>query len=151
MRIYADTSVFGGIFDKEFCEPTKQFFKEIDRGIFTLVTSAIVDAEIEPAPPNVRELFLKYSNIAEIAAIDRKTLELQQEYIKSGIVTKKSLDDALHVAIATVSECKLIVSWNFKHIVHFDKIPKYNAVNILKGYNQIGIYSPLEIINYENS
>jgi len=44
----------------------------------------------------------------------------------------------------------MIVMWNFKHIVHFKKIPLYNAINILKGYDQIAIYSPLEVINYEN-
>ena len=76
-------------------------------------------------------------------------LFLQQQYINSGVVTAKSSEDALHVAIATVTQCDLIVSWNFKHIVHFDKIPKYNAVNILNGYGEIGIYSPLEVISYE--
>jgi len=38
-----------------------------------------------------------------------------------------------------------------RNIVHFDKIPKYNAVNTLCGYAHIGIYSPLEVIDYENS
>ena len=30
MRIYVDTSVFGGVFDKEFAEPTKHFFLQVD-------------------------------------------------------------------------------------------------------------------------
>ncbi|MES9901446.1 MAG: type II toxin-antitoxin system VapC family toxin [Sedimenticola sp.] len=151
MRIYADTSVFGGMFDKEFSEPSKQFFDEFESGMFILVTSAVVEAEIEPAPDNIRQLFNKYADFAEIADISEEALELQLNYIKSGVVTEKSLDDALHVAISTVSGCDLIVSWNFKHIVHFDKIPKYNAVNTLNGYNHIGIYSPLEVIHYDNS
>ena len=150
MRIYADTSVFGGVFDKEFAEPTRKFFSEIDAGRFTIVTSAIVEAEIEPAPQNIRDFFTHYEAIAEIAQVTQEMLLLQQQYIKSGVVTPKSAEDALHVAIATVAECNLIVSWNFKHIVHFDKIPKYNAVNTLNGYGQIGIYSPLEVINYDN-
>jgi len=41
------------------------------------------------------------------------------------------------------------VSWNFRHIVHFEKIPLYNAVNVLNGWGHIGIYSPLEVIEYE--
>ncbi|MDJ0509521.1 MAG: hypothetical protein QNJ64_09750 [Crocosphaera sp.] len=57
--------------------------------------------------------------------------------------------DALHVALASVSGCSMIVSWNFKHIVHFQKIPLYRAINAVKGYAQIDIYSPLEVINYE--
>jgi predicted nucleic acid-binding protein len=150
MRIYADTSVFGGVFDIEFSEPTKRLFDEIEAGRFTLVTSAIVEAEIEPAPEKIRMFFSHYETLAEIAQLTQETLFLQQQYINSGVVTPKSAEDALHVAIATVSQCSLIVSWNFKHIVHFDKIPKYNAVNTLNGYGQIGIYSPLEVISYDN-
>lgn len=73
------------------------------------------------------------------------------KYVAAGVVREKSLGDALHVAIATVSGCDLIVSWNFRHIVHFEKISKYNAVNVLNGYGQIGIYSPSEVIHYDDS
>ena len=151
MKIYADTSIFGGVFDKEFFEPSKQFFDEVTAGRFELVTSAVVEAEIEPAPENVQMFFAQYAEFANIMDVSKEALELRSEYINSGVVTRKSFDDALHVAIATVSCCDLIVSWNFKHIVHFDKIPKYNAVNVLNGYKQIGIYSPLEVINYDKS
>jgi hypothetical protein len=54
------------------------------------------------------------------------------------------------VALATVSQASLIVSWNFRHIVNFNKIPMYNAVNTLHGYNRIAIYSPLEVIEDED-
>ena len=43
----------------------------------------------------------------------------------------------------------LIVSWNFKHIVHFDKIRQYNAISALNGYREIDIRSPAEVIDYE--
>lgn len=102
----------------------------------------------EPAPQSIREFFARYEAVAEIVTITPEMYVLRQQYINSGVVTPKSAEDALHVAIATVTQCSLIVSWNFRHIVHFDKIPKYNAVNTLNGYGQIGIYSPLEVINY---
>lgn len=150
MKIYADTSVFGGVFDQEFSEPSRQFFNEIDAGRFVLATSAVVEAEIEPAPEKIRAFFAKHVESAQIMDISEEALELRLNYIKSGVVTESSLDDALHVAIATVSGCDLIVSWNFRHIVHFDKIPKYNAVIVLNGHGHIGIYSPLEVIQYDN-
>jgi hypothetical protein len=43
-----------------------------------------------------------------------------------------------------------ILSWNFRHIVHFDKIPIYNAVSELNGYRPIAIYSPSAVIAYED-
>jgi len=150
MRIYADTSVFGGLLDPEFAQPSQALFDEIESGRFVLVTSALVEAEIEPAPEPIRAAFSRYTAQAEITPITREALRLQQAYLSAGVVTAKSTDDALHVATATVSGCSLIVSWNFKHIVHFDKIPKYNAVNTLEGYGPIGIFSPLEVIRYDN-
>ena len=74
MKVYADTSVFGGVFDEEFAEPTKQFFSEIDAGRFVIVTSAIVEAEIEPAPKNIRDFFARYEAIAEIAQITQNII-----------------------------------------------------------------------------
>jgi hypothetical protein len=43
----------------------------------------------------------------------------------------------------------MIVSWNFRHIVHYEKIPLYNAINVREGYFPIGIYTPQEVIEYE--
>ena len=40
----------------------------------------------------------------------------------------------------------MIVSWNFKHIVHYEKIRGFNAVNRLNGYKEVDIYSPLEVV-----
>ncbi len=142
--------MFGSVFDAEFEEPSKQLFREVDAGRFMLATSAIVEAEIEPAPEHIREFLAHYVNIAEVVLPTEEMLALQQRYVGSGVVTAKSTEDALHVAVASVAKCDFIVSWNFKHIVHFEKIPKYNAVNILNGYRQIGIHSPLEVIKYED-
>ena len=39
----------------------------------------------------------------------------------------------------------MIVSWNFKHIVHFDKMRGFNAINVREGYGMLTILSPLEV------
>ena len=43
----------------------------------------------------------------------------------------------------------IIVSWNFRHIVHFQKVPRYNAVNTLNGYGAIAINTPAEVLDYD--
>jgi hypothetical protein len=149
LRVYADTSVFGGVFDAEFTTASAVFFEQVRQDRFQLVTSAVVQAEIETAPEAVQALFNELLPQAEIAAIDEAVVRLQQGYLSAGIVTSRWAADALHVAIATSVRCTLIVSWNFKHIVHFEKIPLYNAVNTLQGYGNINIYSPREVIRYE--
>jgi hypothetical protein len=89
---------------------------------------------------------LPYSEIIEIT---QESLDLRNAYLQAEIVSSKYTNDALHVAMATISGCDIILSWNFKHIVHFDKIPLYNAVSVLNGYNPISIFSPWEVIKYD--
>jgi len=149
IRVYADTSVFGGPFDEEFQTVSRTFFDQVRSGRFKLITSALVQEEIDPAPTPVRELFNELLRLVDVVEVSENALNLRAAYLETGIVTRQWADDALHVAIATVAGCSLIVSWNFKHIVHFEKIPLYNAVNTLKGYGTIGIFSPLEVIKYE--
>jgi hypothetical protein len=48
--------------------------------------------------------------------------------------------------VATVSNVDMVVSWNFKHIVHFEKIGGYEGVNSLRGYRSPRIYSPREVV-----
>lgn len=145
VRVYADTSVFGGAFDEEFRQASRSFLDRVRIGRFHLVTSAIVLREIQPAPEKVRELFTEMLERADIAPIDEDARSLQQAYLEAEIVSERWRNDALHVAVATVANCSAIVSWNFKHIVHFQKIPLYNAVNVLHGYGEIAIHSPLEL------
>jgi len=58
-------------------------------------------------------------------------------------------DDGLHIALASVAEADLLVSWNFKHIVHFDKIRLFNSANLEQGYRTLQIYSPREVTRVE--
>nr|VFK49382.1 MAG: hypothetical protein BECKTC1821D_GA0114238_107615 [Candidatus Kentron sp. TC] len=65
------------------------------------MVSALIQEEIEP----VRAYFDEVSSFAEIAGISPEVLDLRDAYLASGIVTRKSMDDATHVALATTSGC----------------------------------------------
>ena len=149
LRVYADTSVFGGVFDDEFAEASTAFFDQVREGRFELLSSGIVRAEIEPAPDAVNSFFTEMLPYTRLADISVEAIHLREAYLQAGVVSSKARDDALHVALATVTDCWCIVSWNFKHIVHFQKIPLYNGVNASQGYPGLAIYSPHEVIDYE--
>lgn len=149
IRIYADTSVFGGLFDPEFEEFSRMFFDQVNDGRFTLVISPVVERELAPALANVLAAYEELSAMSDMAPIPDAALELQSAYLAAGILSDRSASDALHVAVATVARCDRLVSWNFKHFVHADKAPRYAAVNVLRGYPAISIYSPREVVQYE--
>ena len=150
LRVYADTSVFGGVWDEEFSKPSRAFFDQVRDGRFDLVLSPLIQQELIPAPEQIRRFLEDLLPDSEVATETANATQLQRAYLEAGIVSEKSADDALHVAIATISRCSMIVSWNFRHIVHFDKVPMYNAVNVRNGYPQIAIHSPSEVIEYED-
>jgi len=51
MRIYIDTSVVGGVFDKEFDTASKKLFEKVKNGSISLVVSNLLRAELANAPP----------------------------------------------------------------------------------------------------
>jgi len=148
--VYTDTSVFGGVFDDEFEEPSRAFFGQVRAGRFSLLVSDVSRREIVFAPARVRDFFDEWLAFMRLVPVDGHVLALRDAYVAAGIVSAKWAEDAAHVAAATVAQADLIVSWNFRHIVHFDKIRLYNAVNALRGYRQLEIHSPQEVIDYED-
>ncbi len=149
MRVYADTSVFGGCFDDEFNRPSRAFMQQVRGGTLSLQTSALVESELQAAPDEVRRCFEDALPWAEFLDISDAALALQEAYLAEAIVSPKWSADALHVALATVAGSDAIISWNFKHIVHHDKIARYHEANKKHGYGEIGIYSPSQVIAYD--
>ena len=58
LRIYIDTSVFGGYFDTEFETETKMLFKRIIKGEYSIVISDLTQNELVKAPENVRICYM---------------------------------------------------------------------------------------------
>jgi hypothetical protein len=148
-RIYVDTSVVGGCFDPEFAPWSNGLLKDFRVGVYRPAVSDVVSAEIANAPPDVRSTYQKLLALgAEVLAVDEEVVRLSDIYQARKILTPKYHDDGLHIALATTAEVDLLVSWNFKHIVHYDKIRMFNAVNLEFGYKPLQIYSPREVTHY---
>lgn len=147
LRVYADTSVFGGCFDPEFETASLAFFREVRNGRFVLVVSDLTVQELVDAPEAVRNVMDELApDQVERVAITAECGSLRQAYLRARVLGPASADDAMHIAVATVMEVDLVVSWNFKHIVHFEKIAGFEGVNALNNYRTPRIYSPLEVI-----
>ena len=146
LRIYVDTSVIGGCLDDEFREASVRLMTMFGDGRAILLASDVLLRELEYAPSTVRQILkdVPLSSIENVAG-SVEARRLQSFYLDACVVGLASADDAMHVALATVSRADMIVSWNFKHIVHFDKMRGFNAINVREGYGMLTILSPLEV------
>ena len=116
-RIYVDTSVIGGCFDPEFEVWSNGLIDDFRKGMFRLVLPDVIAAEIEPAPELVRELYEELVSISEVLPVTEEALDVLAAYDNHKILSHRFRNDMLHIALATVAEVDVLVSWNYKHIV----------------------------------
>ncbi|MGA2796882.1 MAG: hypothetical protein ABSE63_04835 [Thermoguttaceae bacterium] len=146
-RFYVDTSILGGCFDQEFSEASLALIEKLRKDEIIFVISDLLVDELTDAPENVRSLLESLSSHStERLAYSPEATQLRDAYLQSKVVGPASKDDAHHVALATIAIVDCIISWNFKHIVHFEKIRAFNSVNLALGYRLIDIRSPWEVV-----
>jgi hypothetical protein len=150
-KIYLDTSVFGGYFEPEFELWTKILFNKINKGEFKIIYSRLTDIELNPSPNYVKDLVTSLPETAiEFIDITDEAIELAEHYLRENVVGKTNRADCIHIALATLHNADILVSWNFKHIVNVHRIRGYNAVNYKYGHKILEIRTPREILEYEN-
>jgi len=150
-RIYIDTSVIGGYFDDDLSADTIPFFDRVTNGELTIIVSDILEAELLRAPDFVKILLNIIPELQiEKVRLSPEAIVLADKYIEAKVVGKTSRADCQHIAIATLCNADVLVSWNFKHIVNLDRIRGYNGINYQNGYRMIEIRTPKEITKYGN-
>jgi predicted nucleic acid-binding protein len=149
-RIYCDSSVIGGYFDAEFELESRRFIDAVKNGRIAMLLSEVVVQEILQAPEKVQDLLASLPPTSlERVPLTQEIIALRNEYVKAQILGPKWIDDATHVAAATVARADAIVSWNFAHIVRLDKMKAYNQINLINGYGILTIVTPREV-RYDN-
>lgn len=154
LQLYLDTSIFNFVIAQDAPqerEITLKLFEEIRKGEYEVFISSVVVAEINRAPietaSRLRKLIQEIN--PEELFIDDTVHALAKKYLEQGIIPLKYEDDALHIAVASVNDLDVIVSWNFKHIVKMKTKREVTGINALMGYKEIEIYSPLEVVKNE--
>jgi hypothetical protein len=96
-RCYFDTSVFGGVFDREFEEASLQIFEMLKVGKITCVFSDLTESELPDAPENVRNYFADLpKDMMERITVNDEILTLASKYIEEKVVGQTSFDDCVH-------------------------------------------------------
>jgi len=132
LKIYLDTSVISHLDQQDakegWEEATHKLWNEIQLGRFEPYISEIVFSEIDDANKEKREIMIRYLEVIDYKELNltEEIKELAEKYIAEGIIPETYRDDARHIAIATVNNCDVIASWNFKHMVKMNTIIKVN-------------------------
>ncbi len=135
-------------------EVTIDFFENyVLKETYLVYISSIVIEEIERTNDLIKREkllnILKRYPIKFIENIDsEEVLFLAKEYLNNNILPRNSEADALHVAISTINQIDILLSWNFKHLANYQRKKKIQIVNLQNNYTYpIDILTPMEVLN----
>lgn len=152
LKVYLDTSIFNFAISIQDVprekELTQKFLDGIKRGTFLGYISVRVIEEIrkasQPKQDDLLKVVAQFS--LEFLPLADEVKALADRYIQEKIIPEKELNDAVHIAVASINNLDAIVSWNFEHMVKFKTRREVQGINMLMGYKTIEICSPLEMI-----
>lgn len=153
-RIYLDTSVFGAICDvglEERLVATRHVLDGLVGARWEGFISTLVLEEIDRAPEIVRKRIAQELRRSGVVVLEEseESLALARLYMTSGAMPPAAEDDARHLAVATVNGVHTVLSWNFHHMVNFERRRRINAINLREGFVLLDIVSPWEIVDEE--
>jgi predicted nucleic acid-binding protein len=153
-RVLLDTSVPSDWFNKEDLkrqEKTKLFFEQIKKGRFEAFITHVTQEELSRIKDiKTRKKTEELVGLLPVLPITPQCRQLAEAYVKNKVLSSRYLNDALHVAVATVHQLDTIASWNFRHLVNIDRKIAFNRVNVNLGFDPIEILSPEELIYDED-
>jgi len=149
LKIYVENSVISAYHfaSKLIISLTKRFFEKAMKEKHELFTSDVTIAELEKASEEAREKSLKTIETFRVKIMSRtvEAKELADEYIKRGIIPERYRPDAEHIAVASVMNLDVLVSWNLAHIVKLKTKKMVRIINEEIGYPVPEIIRPDEV------
>ena len=150
-KIYLDTSVISHLHQLDVPEKmndTLALWEDLKHGGHDIYISTLVLEEIGRNSLEKQQTLIHYLSEIDYNAviITDEIRTYAEKLIEKGILTEKSRDDCLHIASAVISQCHMILSWNFKHMVKVKTINGVRSINAMLGYHGIDIFSPSMLV-----
>jgi len=113
---------------------------------FDLFVSQLVDQEISSG--DIEAVSKRQQALTGCLFLDitPEAVELANKLVEQNAIPKQAAEDALHIAVATVSGMDYLLTWNFKHIANAAMRANVELVCRLNGYEPPVICSPMELM-----
>ena len=113
---------------------------------FELATSLAVIEELERGNHPLKAEKLALVGRLKQLEVTPSILETVETYIKSKLMPDDPQGDALHLALASHYKCDILLSWNCKHIVNYQKAGHLANVNRTFGLPVPALLTPFDLL-----
>jgi len=116
------------------------------RPAFDVFISQLVAQEINSG--DAEAIARRQEAVAHCTYLDitPEAVNLAEKLIERNAIPKQAAEDALHIAVATISGMDYLITWNFKHIANAALRANVELVCRLDGYEPPVICSPMELM-----
>ncbi len=119
------------------------------RNDFELYVSQLVVTEASSGDPSAAQERIRLIADVPLLRLNEAAVVLANRLIQDGSLPAQSLEDALHIAVATVNGMDYLLTWNFKHIANAVMRSKIERACRAAGYEPPTICTPQELVAEE--
>ncbi len=152
-KVYLETSVIGYLTSR----PSRDLIVAANQQItqewwqvyhqnFDLFISQLVIQEAGAGDEHAAERRLQVIANIPLLVLSEEAVALAEKLVKDGPMPKKAVEDALHIAVATLNGMDYLLTWNFKHIANATMRYKIERICRLAGYEPPIICTPQELL-----
>jgi len=150
VKLYLDTSVLGALTDpgpEDRIALTRRLLDELRAERWEAFVSTLVLVEIDGAAEPIRKRIADELARTPVTVLEEtsETIALAHSYVAAGAIPADAETDARHIAVAVLNDIRVVVSWNFRHMVNIERKRRINSVNVREGLPLLDIVSPWEV------
>jgi hypothetical protein len=113
---------------------------------FRCVVSAVVMDEISIGDAAEVKKRLEFVTPLDVLAASEDAESLAQAIIDDGVLPKKAVRDAAHIAVATVHGVQFLLTWNCKHLANAQVSRRIQKICDKHGFEMPLICTPEELL-----
>jgi predicted nucleic acid-binding protein len=151
-KVYLETSVVSYLISRPnrdlIIAANQQITQEwwqVQRPQFELYVSQLVIQEASAGDTSAVARRMQTLENIPLLQLTEEAVRLAERFVARGAVPPNVIEDALHIALATVNGMDYLLTWNFKHIANAVMRAKIEMVCWEEGYEPPVICSPQEL------
>jgi predicted nucleic acid-binding protein len=118
---------------------------ELRRHRYRIVVSAVVIQEASMGDESVAKRRLAALAEIEIVEVTDRAVQLAAMLVERAVVPQNAVQDALHIAVASVNRIDYLLTWNYKHIANAAMREAINTAVRAAGFEPPVICTPAEL------
>ena len=119
---------------------------QVRRQNFDLFISQLVIQEASAGDKDAAQRRLQAVVDIPLLKLSEEVVAFAEKLVEEGPMPQKAVEDALHIAVATLNGMDYLLTWNFKHIANATMRYKIERICRLAGYEPPIICTPQELL-----